>query len=267
MPAVGERKTKGGVTGEWDGTTWRRVDAAPAGEASRALAVGTRKTKDGVTGEWDGQTWRRVEAPAEPQKSSGEGALAAGAGLAGLAAAVPAARALAERVATSPMINAAVGKAGSALGAGVNPLYQAYEVVSGRKGLGKAVKDGLVTEAGRRALAAIPRAATGVANALGAEGVAGLSAPAGVAAAGGLAGLAGTSAFLGALQHDANRRVDIDYSKRTPDTDIAKVFMNMRNSEANRGKSLEERMDDPNDVMFRPDDAEVVRAAVLQQLR
>jgi hypothetical protein len=61
MPQRGERKTKDGVTGEWDGTTWRVVDAAPA--ASPTPTVGTRKTKDGITGEWDGQTWRVIAAP------------------------------------------------------------------------------------------------------------------------------------------------------------------------------------------------------------
>jgi len=55
MPAVGERKVKDGVLGEWDGQTWRLI-ARP----------GDRKTRDGVTGEWDGLTWRQVNAPELP---------------------------------------------------------------------------------------------------------------------------------------------------------------------------------------------------------
>src|SRR5262245_25571420 len=60
MPRIGERKTIGGVTGEWDGATWRRVAAAD--DPTSAPKIGERKTKDGVTGEWDGKTWRRVAA-------------------------------------------------------------------------------------------------------------------------------------------------------------------------------------------------------------
>ena len=70
MPQIGERKTKNGITGEWDGTTWREVSAAPAVQASapQSIPVGTRKTKNGVTGEWDGTTWRQVEGAApQPQ--------------------------------------------------------------------------------------------------------------------------------------------------------------------------------------------------------
>lgn len=68
MPAKGERRTVNGVTGEFDGTGWVRVDAAPAEPA--APAVGSRRTVDGITGEWDGQGWRRVA-----DKSVGEFAL------------------------------------------------------------------------------------------------------------------------------------------------------------------------------------------------
>lgn len=59
MPQIGEHKTKDGVTGEWTGTTWRRVDVSAPSTASDRR-VGERKTRDGIVGEWDGQTWRRV---------------------------------------------------------------------------------------------------------------------------------------------------------------------------------------------------------------
>jgi hypothetical protein len=88
-----------------------------------------------------------------------------------------------------------------------------------------------------------------------------MAAPVAVPLAGGLAGLAGTAGFLGALQHDANRTVEIDYSKDTPDTAVARVFSNMRDSERNRGRSLDERQDDPADVMFQADDTATVRPA------
>lgn len=266
MPAVGERKTKGGVTGEWDGTTWRAVSAAPSAPASAAStgpAIGTRKTKNGVTGEWDGTTWRQVDATGEPEqtpdKPTGAGAMATGIGLAGVAAAVPAAKWLAERIATSPAIGGAVQGVTRAA-APLNVGMQAYEVLSGRKTLGQAAMGAAKGEAIRRGTKLAYRAATPVAEGLGAEGVAGMAAPVAVPLAGGLAGLAGTAGFLGALQHDANRTVDIDYSKNTPDTAIARVFSNMRDSEKNRGKTLAERQDDPNDVMFQPDEAVTVAA-------
>lgn len=282
MPAVGERKVKNGVTGEWDGTTWRRVDAA-ASDAPAGPKVGERKTKDGVTGEWDGTTWRRVAAPgADPTSDTqdapanwmgGVSALAAGG-----AAALPAARGLAERIATSPMLSRAGAAAEGVMGklpglqhlGPLNAGKQAYDVLTGRQSIPGAVGDyarNAILSSPGRAISAVQNVAGRVATGLGAEGVAGMAAPIAVPIAGGLAGVAGTAGFLGALQHDANRHVDIDYTKNTPDTDIAKVLMNMRNSEANRGRTVDERMDDPNDVMFRPDDTEMVRAAVLSQLQ
>jgi hypothetical protein len=67
MPQIGERKTKNGVTGEWDGTTWRQVETVSM--AAAGPKVGDRKTKNGITGEWDGTTWRQLEvAPQAPQK-------------------------------------------------------------------------------------------------------------------------------------------------------------------------------------------------------
>jgi hypothetical protein len=267
MPAVGERKTKGGVTGEWDGTTWRQVSAAaPASSepTSAGPTVGTRKTKNGITGEWDGTTWRQVDATGEPEvtpdKPSGAGAAAAGVGLAALAGAVPIVRRVAEHVATSPLVGRAVSgltKAAAPLNVGM----QAYEVLSGRKSLGSAAVGAAKGEAVRQGIKLAPRAAGAVASTLGAEGVAGMAAPLAVPLAGGLAGLAGTAGFLGALQHDANRTVEIDYSKHTPDTAVARVFSNMRDSEKNRSRTLAERQDDPNDVMFTPDDTATVQGS------
>lgn len=254
MPAVGERKTKGDVTGEWDGTTWRRVDAAPSTDAPTGPKKGDRKTKNGITGEFDGTTWRQVDVTGEPEttpeKPSGAGALAAGAGLGVLAAGVPVAKRVAEHVATSPALGSLVQKFAPAAGA-LNVGQSALDVVTGRKSVGEAGVDAAKGEAARQVVKRVPsllqRAATPVA---------GMSAP---LVAGGLAGVAGTAGFLGALQHDANRQVDIDYQKNTPDTAIARVFSNMRDSEKNRGKTLAERQDDPNDVMFTPDEATTVR--------
>lgn len=240
MPQVGERKTKGGVTGEWDGTTWRRVS-----DASAPPAVGTRKTKDGVTGEWDGSTWRRVSDadPPAADPSDGTGALATGGALATMAAGVPVVKRVAEHVATSPALGKLVQRFAPAAGA-LNLGQSAYDVVSGRKTVGEAGVDAAKGEAIRqlvkRAPAALQRVATPIA---------GMSAP---LAAGGLAGLAGTAGFLGALQRDANRDVQVDYGKNTPDTWIARLL---------GGRSADERMDDPNDPAFKPDDEATVTAA------
>jgi hypothetical protein len=243
MPEIGERKTKGGVTGEWDGSTWRRVDAAPSSEP----AVGTRKTKNGIVGEWDGTTWRKVaEAepePAEPEQSDGSGALATGGVLATMAAAVPGVKRVAEHVATSPTLGKLVQKFAPAAGA-LNLGQSAYDVVSGRKGVGEAGIDAAKGEALRqlvkRAPALLQRAATPIA---------GMSAP---LAAGGLAGLAGSAGFLGALQHDANRDVPMDYTKRNLTEDIARALMGSGATDA--------QMDDPTHPAFRPDDSETVTA-------
>jgi hypothetical protein len=123
------------------------------------------------------------------------------------------------------------------------------------------------------ALATRLGAPAGSALGLGGEVAAIGTAPAAVPLAGGIAGLAIPATLLAGIQHDANRKVTIDYSKEdTPDTAVARVFMNMRNSEANKGRTLDERMDDPNDVMFRADDsadaetAESARAALLAKL-
>lgn len=189
---------------------------------------------------------------ATPEKSDGSGALATGGVLAGLAGAVPLIQRGAEHLATSPALGSLVKRFAPAAGA-LNVGSSAWDVISGRKSVGQAVKDGAIGEGVRqvakRAPALLQRAAAPVA---------GMSVP---LVAGGLAGVAGTTAFLGALQHDANRHVDIDYSKRTPDTDIATVFMDMLQSEANKGKTRDARMDDPNDVLFHADDTATVTPA------
>lgn len=118
----------------------------------------------------------------------------------------------------------------------------------------------LLKEGAKLGLRQLQPAAAGAANILGLEPGAAATAPLAVPLAGGLAGVAGSAGFLAALQHDANRHVDIDYSKHTPDTAIARAFSNMRDSEKNRGRSLAERQDDPNDVMFTPDDTATVAA-------
>lgn len=298
MPAVGERKTKGGVTGEWDGTTWRRVEA-PASDTPAGPKPGDRKTKNGITGEWDGSTWRQVDVTGEPEttpdKPTGAGALAAGAGLGVLAGAVPVAQRVASGLANlttqvvvpdpqlslfdpkppvmqtvaSPMLKRVSALAGRIAGP-ANIVKSVYDVASGKESPLEAGAEFVAGEAARKyfrperlipkAAQVLQRVATPVANALGAEGVAGMAAPVAVPLAGGLAGVAGTAGFLGALQHDANRTVTTDYSKNTPDTAIARVFSNMRDSEKNRARTLAERQDDPNDVMFTPDDSATVTA-------
>lgn len=217
--------------------------------------------------------WELVEDAEKPTNAMGLVSAATAAG----AAAVPVVRGLAARLA-SPALGATAGALAARVAGPLNVGTAIYRVASGKESLPRAAVDAAVGEGARRffrpermvqpAVRAVQRLAAPVANALGAEGVVG-AAPVAVPLAGGLAGVAGTAGFLGALQHDANRNVQIDYSKRTPDTDIARVLMNMRNSEANRGRSLEERMDDPNDVMFQADDSATVRGAqpsLLQRL-
>lgn len=190
--------------------------------------------------------WEVVEDT--PTKSGGEGALMTGGALATLAGAVPVVRGLAERIATSPAIGATVQRVAPAA-AGLNVAKLGYDIYQGKNPL-RSVWEAAKNEGLRRGGLAAYRAAAPIAE--------GLATPAAAFGAGGLAGLAGTAGFLGALQHDANRHVDIDYSKNTPDTWIARVL---------GGRSADERMDDPNDPMFKPDDTEMVRAAVMQGLR
>lgn len=216
--------------------------------------------------------WEVVE---DANKPSGAGALATGAGLATLAAGTAASvmpmvrngiQDGVTRLATAPGLASAAGKLAGRVAAPLNIVKQGYDVLSGKQSAFDAAKDALVNEGARRffrperlvraGVKLAQRAALPVAEAM--EGGA-MAAPLAIPLAGGLAGLAGTAGFLGALQHDANRKVTIDYSKNTPDTAIARMFSNMRDSEKNRGKTLAERQDDPNDVMFQPDDSETVR--------
>ncbi|HEX5010218.1 MAG TPA: hypothetical protein VFY71_07440 [Planctomycetota bacterium] len=232
--------------------------------------------------------WETVDA--EPEKSDGSGALATGGALAGLAGLVTAARPVADTLANlttqvakdapraigftpravsaaAPVMETVAGPllkgATTAVGKVAAPVNAGMAIVDylrGKRSLGGAMMQAgggyaaskvLTPERVVKGAKVLQRVATPVANALGAEGVAGMSAPVAVPLAGGLAGLGGTAAFLGALEHDANRKVDIDYSKDTPDTWIAKAL---------GGKADDARMDDPDDPLFRPDDSETVTA-------
>ena len=211
-----------------------------------------------------GDDWFAANAASAGAPSNGMGLLSA-ASAAG-AAAIPAGRALAERIATSPLVTrgAALAEklAGKVPGIGqLNAGKQLYDVASGQQSI-----PGAAVDFARNAILSSPGRLIRGGQALAGRAATALGSPAALPIAGGLAGLAGTTGFLAALQHDANRRVDIDYSKNTPDTAVAKVFRNMQTSEANRGRTLDERMDDPNDVMFRPDDSETVRLALLDAL-
>ncbi len=283
MPEIGERKTKGSITGEWDGTTWRRVDAAP----SAPVAVGTRKTKNGVVGEWDGTTWRKVaeaEPDAEPEPSDGSGALATGGALAALAAAIPAARGVAGtlanlttqvaepakaaigftpraasaaepvmRTVASPLLKQVGAVAGRVAGP-LNYAKQAYDVATGKQSVAGAGWDLAAGETARRLFRpervipktaqVLQRVATPAAEALGGAGA--------LTTAGGLAGVGGLTAFLGALQHDANRDVPMDYTKRNLTEDIARVLGGTGATDA--------QMDDPSHPAFRADDSATVTA-------
>jgi hypothetical protein len=79
--------------------------------------------------------------------------------------------------------------------------------------------------------------------------IAGMSAP---FVAGGLAGLAVPAAALGAIQHDANRDVPMDYTKRNLTEDIARALGSAGATDA--------QMDDPTHPAFRPDDSATVSA-------
>lgn len=254
---------------------WDVVES-PSQTAQGSRASNRAAATPGAASVPDG--WEVADAPEAPTNWMGGLSATAAAG----AAALPALRGVAERVATSPALGGTASALAARLAAPLNVGKQLYDVATGKQSALDAAKDAALGEGARRIFRPermiragaqlAQRVAAPIANALGAEGVAGMAAPVAVPVAGGLAGVAGTAGFLGALQHDANRHVDIDYTRNTPDTDIAKVFINMRNSEANRGRSVDERMDDPNDVMFRPDDAmtvtpEMARAAILAKLQ
>jgi hypothetical protein len=237
MPAVGDRKTVNGVTGEWDGETWRRVAAAPAEGSSSGRgagpAVGTRKTVDGVTGEWDGTTWRRVAAPAPeaPPQGSGDAVAAAGLGAAALGAipaAVAGAKTLAEEVATNPrtvqVVNKLARGAAGHLARTVTPLAVGAQLLKGDiKGAATTGLGGALTSAAvKRAPAAVLRLAGAAANLL----PSGAAAAAPLAAGAGL-GAAVPAAALAAIEADANRRPTIDPTRATPASSIFRAFETM----------------------------------------
>lgn len=257
MPQVGDRKTKNGITGEWDGTTWRQVDAAPPERRAEAPAIGTRKTKNGITGEWDGTTWRQVNGEDASNPMAGVAA-----GLGGAAATTAVATPILERIATSPVLSkvieraAAAGKLMPGVGTGLSTgASVAYGVVkgedplklAGRAATGAVASYGakLLKEGGKLALRHAQPAAATAYNALtatagapqvttlglsGAPEVAAVgSAPLAVPLAGGLGGLALSTGLLAGIQHDANREVPYDVQNRqTLVDDIAKVFTDMR---------------------------------------
>lgn len=118
MPAVGERKIKDGVLGEWDGATWRQI-AQP----------GTRKTQGGVTGEWNGSTWRQV--------SGGEMPSDATRGMRGQSTALPGERAPNAERALLPGIVAAAGKAAPGAVSMMNRAAKIAPAMVGRGPVGK----------------------------------------------------------------------------------------------------------------------------------
>jgi hypothetical protein len=180
----------------------------------------------------------------EPEQSGGDGALATGGVLATMAAGVPLAKRAAEGVVSAgPALGKAVKRFAPA--AGVFNLGQsALDVVTGQKSLGEAGVDAAKGEALRQVVKRAPAMLQRVA-----APVAGMSAP---FAAGGLAGLAGSAGFLGALQHDANRDVPMDYTKRNLTEDVARAL--------GSAGATDVQMDDPNHPAFRPDDSATVSA-------
>jgi hypothetical protein len=201
---------------------WEVVDAGSA--------------RDGGTGVPEG--WELADDATREKPGNDMGILSAA--TAAGAAAIPAARGLAERIATSPMLTRAGHAAEKfaqrvahvpGIGGALNKLNagkQLLDVYEGKQSplaaAGDAARNWAMSNPGR-ILRGVQGAAGRVAT--------GLAAPAAVPIAGGLAGLAGTTGFLAALQHDANRDVTIDPSKpHALDTAIAKVLMDMQRSEA-----------------------------------
>jgi type IV secretion system protein TrbL len=191
--------------------------------------------KNGVTGEWDGTTWREVDAAAP--EGSGAGVAAAGAGAAAVGA-IPAALAgakrLAEEIATNPKTGKAVTKlAGPAtqtlmrraapLAAGMK-LYQGDLPGAAGAYLGGAALNAAV----KRAPAVVLRLAGAAATRLpaGTAAGAGATAAAPFALGAGL-GAAVPAAALAAIERDANRRPTIDPTRNTPASAIFRGFQTM----------------------------------------
>ncbi len=225
--------------------------------------------------------WETVEDA--PEKSDGSGALATGGALAGLGGLIAGARPVANTLATlttqvakeapraigftpravsaaapvmetvaSPLLkgaSAVVGKAAAPLNAGMALV----DYLRGKRSLTGAVMQGGGGYAATRYLTpdrlmkgaqAVQRVATPAAEALGGAGA--------LTTAGGLAGVGGLAAFLGALQHDANRDVPMDYTKPNLTEDIARVLGGTGATDA--------QMDDPSHPAFRADDSATVTA-------
>lgn len=198
---------------------------------------------------------------ADPVKADGSGALAAGGGLAGLAGLIAAAKSGAGALVKPGLATKATRFAGRLAGP-ANYIKQGYDVATGKQSPGWAAAELALGEGARKffrperlvhpAVRMAQKAVAPVASALGAEGVAGMAAPLAVPLAGGLAGLAGTAGFLGAVEHDANRDVPMDYTKRNLTEDIARALGSTGATDA--------QMDDPNHPAFRADDSATVSA-------
>jgi hypothetical protein len=218
-----------------------------------------------------------------PEKPDGSAALAASGGLAGLSGLIAAARAasaplanlttqVAEpakaaigfvpraasaaepvmRTVASPMLARAGALAGR-FAAPINVGLAGVDYLRGKRSApsaigqaagGYAAKHFLTPDRLMKGAQVVQRVATPVAQALGGAGA--------LTAAGGLAGLAGSAGFLGALEHDANRDVPMDYTKRNLTEDIARAL--------SRTGATDVQMDDPSHPAFRPDDSETVTA-------
>lgn len=262
-----------------------KYPGAYAGLSDTELETRVRAKYPGV---YDGV---RSTEPESPEKPDGSGALATAGGLAGLAGAVTAARPVANTLATlttqvaeaapraigfaprpestapavmrtvaSPLLKGATEVAGK-VAAPLNIGMAALDYARGKRSLGGAAAQAAGGELARRVITPerivqaaklLQKGATPIANALSAEGVAGMAAPVAVPLAGGLAGVAGTTGFLGALQHDANRDVPMDYTRRNLTEDIARVLGGAGATEA--------QMDDPSHPAFRADDSVTVAA-------
>jgi hypothetical protein len=152
----------------------------------------------------------------QPTPTPDSGLVEAGAGLAAVAplvgAAVPVARNLAERAATVPL--KAAGRSVLRLVPGANAVTQLHGVATGRKTAGEAVMDATLTHLVGKAATAprvvrVAQVAAGPAQRAAGVVARGLGAVSGPAAAGMIAGAALPAMFLGALEHDANRRPEI----------------------------------------------------------
>ena len=235
MPEIGERKTKNGITGEWDGTTWRQVDTA----ASEGPKLGDRKTKNGVTGEWDGTTWRQVSEASASERPSGDTlatvAKTAATGTALGPAALAGGKRLVEEIATNPNIGKASTLARKFIpgaGGGLSVLDALRGVVTGRKSVPQAATGVARDAAGSWALSRVPGLVQRGAQALAPAAEAVGSVPAMLYGAGASLGAAVPFGFLSALERDVNREHDIAPTDNTPAGNIMNVFQQMAREKA-----------------------------------